>query len=40
VASTTKDITGVVRFDDKVIGDGTPGKYTKLLAQEFRSFTV
>jgi D-alanine transaminase len=40
VASTTKDVTGVVRFDDKPIGDGTPGKYTKLLAQEFRSFTV
>lgn len=40
VASTTKDITGVVRFDDKPIGDGKPGKYTKLLAEEFRSFTV
>jgi D-alanine transaminase len=39
VASTTKDITGVVKFDDKPIGDGTPGKYTKLLAHEFRSFT-
>lgn len=40
VASTTKDIMGVVRFDDKPIGDGAPGKYTKLLAQEFRSFTA
>lgn len=40
VASTTKDITGVVRFDDNVISDGKPGKYTKLLAQEFHSFTV
>ena len=40
VASTTKDITGVVRLDDKPIGDGTPGKYTKMLAEEFRSFTV
>ena len=40
VASTTKDITGVVRFDDKPIGNGKPGKYTKLLAKEFRSFTV
>jgi D-alanine transaminase len=39
VASTTKDIMGVVKFDDQTIGDGTPGKYTKLLAQEFRSFT-
>lgn len=39
VASTTKDVTGVVRFDDKPIGDGKPGRYTKLLAQEFRSFT-
>jgi len=40
IASTTKDIAPVVRFDDKLIGDGKPGKYTKLLAQEFGSFTV
>jgi D-alanine transaminase len=40
LAVTTKDIVPVVKFDDKTIGDGTPGKYTKLLAQEFRSFTV
>ncbi len=40
VASTTKDIVAVVKFDGTTIGDGTPGKYTKLLAQEFRSFTV
>jgi D-alanine transaminase len=40
VASTTKDVVPVVRFDDKLIADGKPGKYTKLLAQEFHSFTV
>ncbi|MHC4205318.1 MAG: aminotransferase class IV [Planctomycetota bacterium] len=40
VASTTKDTVGVVRFDDKVIGDGKPGEYTKLLTREFLSFTV
>lgn len=40
IAATTKDIVAVVRFDDKLIGDGKPGKYTKLLAQEFHSFTV
>jgi len=40
IAVTTKDIVPVVKFDDKHIGDGKPGKYTKLLAQEFRSFTV
>ncbi len=40
IASTTQDIVPVVRFDDKLIGDGKPGKYTKLLAQEFGSFTV
>jgi D-alanine transaminase len=40
IASTTQDIVPVVRFDDKLIGDGKPGKYMKLLAQEFRSFTV
>ena len=40
IAVTTKDIVPVVRFDGKLIGDGKPGKYTKLLGQEFRSFTV
>jgi D-alanine transaminase len=39
IAVTTKDIVGVVKFDDKVISGGKPGKYTKLLIQEFRSFT-
>ncbi len=40
IAVTTKDIAPVVRFDDVTIGDGKPGKYTKLLMQEFRSFTI
>ena len=40
VASTTQDTVAVVRFDDKVIGDGKPARYTKLLTREFLSFTV
>jgi D-alanine transaminase len=40
IASTTQDTIGVVKFDDKIIGDGKPGKYTKLLTQEFLSFTL
>ena len=40
IAVTTKGIVGVVRFDGKVIGEGKPGKYTKLLGKEFRSFTL
>ncbi len=40
IAVTTKDIVPVVKFDGKIIGNGKPGKYTKLLADEFRSFTV
>jgi len=40
LAVTTRDIVPVVRFDDKLIADGRPGKYTKLLAREFLSFTV
>jgi D-alanine transaminase len=40
IAVTTKDIVPVVKFDGKVIGDGKPGKYTKLLIEEFRSFIV
>jgi len=39
IAVTTKDIVPVVKFDGKPIGDGRPGKYTKLLIREFRSFT-
>jgi D-alanine transaminase len=38
IAVTTKDIVSVVKFDGKFIGDGRPGKYTKLLLCEFRSF--
>lgn len=40
IAVTTKDIVPVVKFDGTVIGDGKPGKYTKLLIEEFRSFTT
>ncbi|MHC4122790.1 MAG: aminotransferase class IV [Planctomycetota bacterium] len=39
-AVTTKDIVSVVQFDGKSIGNGKPGKYTKLIIQEFLSFTV
>ncbi|MHC4459470.1 MAG: aminotransferase class IV [Planctomycetota bacterium] len=39
IAATTKDIVPVVKFDGRLIGNGKPGKYTKLLTQEFRSFT-
>jgi D-alanine transaminase len=40
IASTTQDTVGVVKFNDKLISDGKPGKYTKLLTREFLSFTV
>jgi len=39
IAVTTQDIVPVVKFDNKVIGSGKPGKYTGLLIEEFRSFT-
>jgi D-alanine transaminase len=39
IAVTTHDVVPVVRFDDKTIGSGKPGKYTQLLIQQFRSFT-
>ncbi len=38
IAVTSRDIVGVVKFDGKLIGDGKPGKYTKLLTAEFISF--
>lgn len=37
IAVTTKDIVPVVKFDDCVIGDGTPGEYTKKLIEEFKN---
>ncbi len=40
IAVTTKDIVPVVKFDGKLIGNGKPGKYTKLLDDKFRSFTI
>jgi D-alanine transaminase len=40
IAVTTKGIVPVVKFDGTVIGDGKPGRYTKLLMQEFCSFTL
>jgi D-alanine transaminase len=39
IAVTTKDIVPVVKFDNTIIGNGKPGKYTKLLAEKFLSFT-
>ncbi|OHB61164.1 MAG: hypothetical protein A2167_04845 [Planctomycetes bacterium RBG_13_46_10] len=40
IAVTTKDIVPVVKFDDKVIANGRPGQYTKLLIQKFQEFTM
>ncbi len=40
IAVTTRGIVPVVRFDDNVIGDGKPGRYTKLLMEQFRTFTL
>jgi D-alanine transaminase len=39
IGVTTKDIVPVVKFDGRSIGDGVPGRYTKLLIEEFRKFT-
>ena len=39
IAVTTKDIVAVVRFDGNIIANGKPGKYTKLLTEEFLRFT-
>jgi D-alanine transaminase len=38
IAVTTKDIVPVVRFNDTVIGDGTPRSRTKALMTEFQKF--
>jgi D-alanine transaminase len=40
LAVTTRDIVPVVKFEGMTISDGKPGQYTKLITQEFRSFTT
>jgi D-alanine transaminase len=40
IAVTTKDIVPVMKFDDKIIANGKPGKYTKSLIHEFFKFTT
>jgi len=40
IAVTTKDIVPIVKFDDAVIGNGTPGPRTKAIHDEFLKFTV
>jgi len=39
IASTTQDIVPVIRFDDKPVANGAPGKYAEMLNREFRTFT-
>ena len=39
LAVTTKDIVPVVKFDEALIADGQPGKWTKALIAEFHKFT-
>lgn len=40
IAVTTKDVVPVVKFDQTVIGNGTPGPKTGALAEAFLTFTV
>ena len=40
IAVTTMDIVSIVKFDEKIIGDGKPGQFTKALAEEFLKFTI
>ncbi|MCK4752860.1 MAG: aminotransferase class IV [Planctomycetes bacterium] len=39
IAVTTKDIVPVMKFDGQQISDGTVGKYTKSLIEQFHCFT-
>jgi D-alanine transaminase len=38
IAVTTRDIVGVVRFDDKIIGTGKVGRYTRLVMEKFAGY--
>jgi D-alanine transaminase len=40
LAVTTESIVPIAKFDNTIIGDGTPGPRTKALAQEFLKFTL
>lgn len=39
IVGTTTEVTPVIQIDDLVIGDGTPGKITKILQEEFSKTT-
>jgi len=38
IAVTTRDIVGVVRFDDKIIASGKVGRYTRLVMEKFAGY--
>jgi len=38
IAVSTKDIVPAVKFDGRIIGNGKPGKVTKMLISEFQAF--
>jgi len=40
IAVTTRGITGVVRFDGNLVGDGKVGQHTKLLMEKFDTYVV
>jgi D-alanine transaminase len=40
IAVTTKDIVPIVKFDGRKIGNGKPGKHTKMLMEEFQKHIV
>jgi D-alanine transaminase len=37
IAVSSKDVVPVIKFEDKLIGDGKPGKYAKKLMEEFKN---
>ncbi len=38
IAVSTKDIVGVVKLNDKIIGSGKVGKYTRLVMEKFATY--
>ena len=40
ISVTTKDIVPVVKFDEKIIADGKPGRCTNELIRQFAEFTI
>ena len=39
ISASNKEVVPVVKIDDRIVGDGKPGKNTRTIMQLFRDYT-